>query len=197
GKPFVLHAINSGGTGALAGKDGLSATGFPSGVLGTPVEVIESISPVVVDEKALWPDSGGAGQHRGGLGQVISFHVRTREPWTCSVLCDRTQVPARGLLGGRPGAPGEVWVDGQRPARAKAQHVLRPGARVELRLPGGGGYGDPGAREPDKRRRDVEEGYVTDGDAEAAAAATRRHAPAAEGGLAPTAKLVERDAGGG
>jgi N-methylhydantoinase B len=161
GKPFVLHVINSGGTGALADKDGLGATGFPSGVLGTPVEVIESISPVVVDGKALRPDSGGAGRHRGGLGQIIAFHVRTREPWTCSVLSDRTRLPARGFFGGGPGALGEVWVDGARPADAKAEHVLGPGARVELRLPGGGGYGDPAARAPELVRRDHEAGYVT------------------------------------
>jgi N-methylhydantoinase B len=165
GRPFVLHVINSGGTGALASKDGLSATGFPSGVLGTPVEVIESISPVVVDRKSLRPDSGGRGRHRGGLGQAIAFHVRSAEPWTCSVLCDRTREPARGLFGGEPGAPGEVWVDGARPPRAKAEHVLRPDSRVEIRLPGGGGYGDPAERPRELERRDVEAGYVSSDEA--------------------------------
>ncbi len=187
GKPFVLHVINSGGTGALASKDGLSATGFPSGVLGTPVEVIESISPVVVDVKALRADSGGAGQHRGGLGQVIAFHVRTEKPWTCAVLCDRTRVPPGGLFGGGPGAPGEVWVDGVRPPHAKAEHVLTPGSRVELRLPGGGGYGDPGERAGSLVVRDLEAGYVSAigrapdaSDAVSARSLTERPVPAGE-----------------
>jgi N-methylhydantoinase B len=130
-------------------------------VLGTPVEVIESISPVVVDAKALRPDSGGAGRQRGGLGQVIAFHVRTAEPWTCAVLCDRTQVPAQGLFGGEPGARGEIWIDGAQPPRAKAEHLLGPASRVELRLPGGGGYGDPASRAPEPAARDAAAGYVT------------------------------------
>ncbi len=161
GTPFVLHVVNAGGTGARAFADGLSATGFPSGVLATPVEVIESIAPVVVEARALRPGSGGAGRYRGGLGQLIAFHVRTDEPWTCSVLCDRTRVPAAGLLGGAPGAPGEVWMNGARPANPKAEQVLPADARVELRLPGGGGYGDPAERDPEAERRDVEAGLVT------------------------------------
>lgn len=158
GKPFVLHVINSGGTGARASKDGLSATGYPSGVLSTPIEVIESISPVVFETKALRRGAGGAGKFHGGLGQVIAFRVRTREPWTCSVMGDRTRVPAQGLFGGGPGAPGEVWSDGRRPENPKAEQVLGPDALVELRLPGGGGYGDPAERDPERRRRDEEHG---------------------------------------
>ena len=77
------------------------------------------------------------------------------------MLCDRTRVPARGLFGGRPGEPGEVWIDGVMPPRAKAEHVLPPGAHVELRLPGGGGYGEPAARRAEDVERDLLAGYVT------------------------------------
>ena len=69
GKPFNVMSFHSGGTGARPGKDGLSATAFPSGVRNMPVEVTESMSPLVVWRKEYRPDSGGAGEFRGGLGQ--------------------------------------------------------------------------------------------------------------------------------
>jgi N-methylhydantoinase B len=161
GRPFSHVFFSSGGTGGRATKDGLSATAFPSGVLGTPAEVLENIAPLLVERKELRPDSGGAGTFRGGLGQTIAFRVRTREPFTCSVLCDRTRTPAGGFLGGAPGALGEVLIDGARPANPKQEHLVPPGSLVEVRLPGGGGYGPPGARDPALAARDRREGYVT------------------------------------
>ncbi|MFQ5829101.1 MAG: hydantoinase B/oxoprolinase family protein [Candidatus Methylomirabilia bacterium] len=160
GHPFTYIFFTSGGTGARASKDGLSATAFPSGVLGTPAEVIESLSPLLIEKKELRPDSGGQGSYRGGLGQVIAFRVRTRDPFVCSVLCDRTRIPAQGFFGGCPGAAGELWINGHRPDNPKAEQVLGPEARVEIRLPGGGGFGDPARRELELVRRDLEEGYL-------------------------------------
>src|SRR6185436_9639185 len=106
GEPFSYVFFSSGGTGARAVKDGLSATAFPSGVLGTPVEVTEHLAPLLIERKALRDGSGGAGKFRGGLGQVIAFRGRTDSPFTLSVLCDRTRRPAAGFLGGEPGALG-------------------------------------------------------------------------------------------
>jgi len=160
GAPFTYIFFTSGGTGARSIKDGLSATAFPSGVLGTPVEVIESLSPLLIERKALREGSGGDGRYRGGLGQVIAFRVRTREPYVCSILCDRTRVPAQGFFGGEPGAPGEVLVNGRRPANPKAEQALPPDALVEILLPGGGGYGPPAERDPALRARDRQEGYA-------------------------------------
>jgi N-methylhydantoinase B len=161
GRPFSHIFFSSGGTGARAVKDGLSATAFPSGVLGTPVEVIENLSPLLVERKALRDDSGGAGKYRGGLGQTITFRVRTREPFVCSILCDRTVEPAAGFLGGNPGARGEVLIDGVQPLNPKAEQVVSPDSFVEIRLPGGGGYGPPSARDPELRARDLLERYTT------------------------------------
>ncbi len=159
-KPFTYIFFTSGGTGARGSKDGLSATAFPSGVLGTPAEVIETLSPLIIEKKALREDSGGAGRYRGGLGQVIRFRVKTREPYVCSILCDRTRVPAQGFFGGGPGARGEVLVNGRSPANPKAEQTLGPDDVVEVRLPGGGGYGLPAERDPLLRRRDSLEGYA-------------------------------------
>jgi N-methylhydantoinase B len=160
GDPFSYVFFSSGGTGARAVKDGLSATAFPSGVLGTPVEVTENLSPLIVERKALRDGSGGAGKYRGGLGQTIAFRVRTREPFVCSILCDRTSTPASGFRGGEPGGRGEVLIDGVAPANPKAEQVIPPNALVEVRLPGGGGYGPPSDRDPELSARDLLEGYV-------------------------------------
>jgi N-methylhydantoinase B len=162
GAPFSYIFFSSGGTGARATKDGLSATAFPSGVLGTPVEVIESLSPLVVERKGLRDGSGGGGKYRGGLGQTIAFRVRTSEPFVASILCDRTARPAAGFRGGDPGAPGRVLVDGVAPTNPKAEQLVPPGALVQVDLPGGGGYGPRGERDPELIAHDRLEGYVLD-----------------------------------
>jgi N-methylhydantoinase B len=77
------------------------------------------------------------------------------------VLCDRTRIPAQGVFGGEPGSPGEVLINGRAPENPKAEQVLERGDLVEIRLPGGGGYGPPDARAPEARARDLREGYVT------------------------------------
>ena len=84
------------------------------------------------EKKALRDGSGGDGQWRGGLGQVIAFLVLTREPYVCSVLCDRTQIPPFGFFGGEPGATGQVLINGQPPAKPKAEQTLAPGDVVEV-----------------------------------------------------------------
>ena len=159
-RPFTYVFFTSGGTGARSIKDGLSATAFPSGVLGTPVEVIETLSPLIIEKKALRDGSGGDGQWRGGLGQVIAFRVQTQEPYVCSVLCDRTQIGPFGFFGGEPGATGQVLINGRPPANPKAEQTLGPGDVVEVRLPGGGGYGPPADRDPQLRARDLLDGYA-------------------------------------
>lgn len=161
GKPFTYIFFTSGGTGARATKDGLSNTAFPSGVMGTPAEVIENLSPVVIVKKEIRRDSGGPGKFRGGLGQTIHLKVRTREPFTLSVLCDRTRFPARGFFGGRPGALGRVLINGEPPPHPKAQQVVPPEALVTVELPGGGGYGDPRGRNRDAVQADLADGYVS------------------------------------
>src|SRR5207247_10824228 len=96
-EPFVYTFFGSGGTGARPTKDGLSATAFPSGVLGTPVEVVETLAPLLVERKALRDGSGGDGRFRGGLGRALAFRVPTDDPAPCSVFRDRAPLPAHGV----------------------------------------------------------------------------------------------------
>ena len=74
---FMMMSFNSGGAGARPGQDGLSATAFPSGVRNMPVEINEVVSPLVFWRKEFRPDSGGDGEFRGGLGQVVELGHRS------------------------------------------------------------------------------------------------------------------------
>lgn len=161
GAPFSLTLFQSGGTGARAAKDGLSTTGFPSGVAGVPAEVIETLTPLVQHRRELRADSGGAGRFRGGLGQLTEMGCRGGGPWSVSTLIDRLRFGAGGLEGGGPGAPGEFRLASGRPTQPKTVVPLESSDRVFLNLPGGGGWGDPRERDPDCVLADVVDGYVS------------------------------------
>lgn len=162
-EPFVTVFFASGGTGARPTRDGMSATSFPSGIATTPAEVVEASSPLVIEEKALRPDSGGAGRRRGGLGQRIRISVRSDSPWIVSCLADRIHHPAAGAAGGEPGAPGGFHVsDGRRPD-PKLSTTVPAGGHVVLELPGGGGLGPPGERPPELAAEDIADGKMTQG----------------------------------
>ena len=162
GRRFTYVWFSTGGTGALATKDGLSATAFPSGIAGVPAEVIEALSPVVVKRRELRPDSGGAGEFRGGLGQTLELAVQGNRPFMFSGLYERIGHPAPGLHGGAPGGAGTLATS--RPEielRAKARVPMLAGTEITLGLPGGGGYGPPWRRDPARVLADVRHGYVS------------------------------------
>ena len=161
GGEFAYIFFSAGGMGAAQERDGLSATAFPSGIMGVPVEAIETAAPLLMHRRELRPDSGGAGRFRGGLGQVMELEIITGLPANHSCMYDRTGNPAQGLLGGAAGAAGALRLsDGGRP-HPKSHYVLQPGQRVILELPGGGGYGPALRREPERVLRDVQGGYVS------------------------------------
>lgn len=161
GDPFTFTLFQCGGTGARPTKDGLSNTGFPSGVAGVPVEVTENLTSLVVERKEVRPDSGGPGRYRGGLGQFFSVGCRTDRAWSLSGMYDRIRFAPQGLMGGQPGQKGEfVLSTGERP-NPKQLITLRPDQQYHACLPGGGGFFDPFTRDPEAVLRDVVEGYVT------------------------------------
>ncbi len=161
GREFAYVFFSAGGMGAAHDRDGLSATAFPSGIMGVPVEAIETAAPLLMHRRELRVDSGGAGRYRGGLGQVMELEIITGSPANHSCMYDRTGNPAQGLLGGRPGAAGEVQLSNGTQPHPKSHYVLRPGQRVLLKLPGGGGYGAPFEREPQRVLADIRQGYIT------------------------------------
>ena len=160
-EPFVVNPFHTGGTGARPGKDGLSATSFPSGVRSTPIEITETVSPLIFWRKEYIPDSGGAGEYRGGLGQVMEISHAEGAPFAVSKMFERVRNAARGREGGGEGSRGRVYVPGAGEMRVKGREVVPPGHRIVLETPGGGGLGDPRRRDPQKVEEDVVDGFVT------------------------------------
>lgn len=154
---YEVLIFNSGGTGARPGQDGLSATGFPSGVRAMPIEVVENMGPIVIWRKELRPGSGGAGKWRGGLGQIVEFGTVDESPYMLFAMFDRTRHPARGRSGGEDGQTGLVRVKNGRDLSGKGVQLIQAGERLELLIPGGGGYGplkERSAESDSKDRRD-------------------------------------------
>jgi len=159
GSPFNVHILPNGGKGATARGDGLPTIAFPYNGTVTPTEIIENQAPVLVRYKRLVRDSGGAGRHRGGLGQEFEFEIAGKHSLVASVRPDKIKFPAPGVLGGVHGMPGRFTLNGRE--AAVQPHTVGPGERVYLRLPGGGGYGDPKTRPVEEVARDVLDGYVS------------------------------------
>ncbi|WP_426441301.1 hydantoinase B/oxoprolinase family protein [Bradyrhizobium genosp. P] len=152
--------FNSGGMGARPSSDGLSATAFPSGVHTMPIEATEHTGPIIVWRKELRPNSGGDGQFRGGLGQLIEIAAIDGHEFDFSAMFDRVNHPAKGRNGGEHGAAGAVMLDDGTKMRPKGWQHVPAGRRLILELPGGGGYGDPAKRDPRTSARDRSKGYV-------------------------------------
>jgi N-methylhydantoinase B len=159
--PFAVTLFHNGGTGARPTKDGLNATAFPSGVRNTPVEINEAIAPIVVWRKEYRTDSGGAGATRGGVGQVMEVSNAEGAPFAMSSMFDRVHHPARGRNGGSNGLNGRVRLASGADLKPKGRQAIPAGDRLIMEMPGGGGYGDPKTRSPEKVALDVRDGLVT------------------------------------
>ncbi len=159
--PFNIMSFHAGGTGARPGKDGLSATAFPSGVRNVPIEVNEAISPVVVWKKEYRQDSGGAGEFRGGLGQVMEVGTLDKAPFAISAYYDRIDHPPRGREGGHAGAAGVVTLSSGKKLRGKGQQTVAQRERVIIEMPGGGGLGNPRRRAIAAVADDVRQGFIS------------------------------------
>jgi N-methylhydantoinase B len=157
---FAVELTHNGGTGARPGKDGLSATAFPSGVYGSQVEVTESTSPLLVRRRELRPDSGGVGKHRGGLGQIIEVESRENMPFDFFGTVDRVKYPARGCFGGHDGACGHLALKSGQLINGKGKQQIPAGETLVFQTPGGAGYGDPRKRSPHLVMRDYAAGLI-------------------------------------
>jgi N-methylhydantoinase B len=158
---FEIITFNSGGTGARPTLDGLDATAFPSGVRTMPVEATENVSPLVFWRKELREGSGGAGRTRGGMGQVMEVGTKGELEYAVNATFDRIANAPKGRDGGHDGAAGAVRLKSGKVLRPKGFQVIPDGDRLILEMPGGGGMGDPRARDPALVARDVRDGLVS------------------------------------
>ena len=153
--------FSTGGTGARPTADGISAAAFPSGISGVPAEVIESLAPIVINRREYRQDSGGAGTFRGGLGQTLEVAVRSGQPYWFSPLFDRVQFAAQGSEGGGAGAFARIDTSTGESITRKGMRQFDADTVLTLSLPGGGGFGDPFARDPAAVAEDVRNGMVS------------------------------------
>ncbi|HWM80694.1 MAG TPA: hydantoinase B/oxoprolinase family protein [Pseudolabrys sp.] len=194
GRRWVMFCFFGGGLGGNPQGDGLNHGNNPiSTATIPPVEILESLYPVMFTQWALRPDSGGPGRHRGGLGAIYEVEALAESGAEVFVLGERGKYPPFGVNGGGPAALNRFVYEtdaGERtpPLVSKATDIrIRPGQKVRLETPGGGGFGDPGSRDPQQVARDVRFGYVS----RAAAARDYKVALAADGSVdaAATAAL--------
>jgi N-methylhydantoinase B len=163
---FVVQSIEGGGWGGRPFEDGVSGTVSvcQGDVRNGSIEGIELKCPVVVESRELRCDSGGHGKFRGGLGIDMRVRNLVEGRWNFE-MPRRGKCPPWGLWGGTPGEPGGYLLKrpGEREFKIMAgSHIPVPvGAEAIVRTGGGGGWGDPLARDPARVAEDVAEGLVS------------------------------------
>jgi N-methylhydantoinase B len=166
GKNTVFQSIEGGGWGARPYEDGESAavSVCQGDVRNAPIETIELKAPLMVEERALREGSGGAGKFRGGLGQRTTVRNLETGRWTSSNQGRRT-MPPWGLWDGNPGTASrnslrEVGANDFKQMDLR-RHEVGAGGAIRLESAGGGGWGDPLDRDPEKVLLDVREEFIT------------------------------------
>jgi N-methylhydantoinase B len=139
---WTYYETIGGGQGACPDADGPSAEHVAmSNTLNTPIESLETEFPVLVRELSVREGTGGAGRHPGGDG--IARELEVLEPMRYTLIGERRRHAPRGRDGGAPGSVGRDLINGD-PVPAKGEGDLRPGDRLRIETPGGGGFGsDP------------------------------------------------------
>ncbi len=158
---FDVITFNTGGTGGRPTLDGMSTTAFPSGVRTPPVEAIEADYPLIIWRKEFRDGSCGAGEYRGGLGQVLEYGCRDGAPFSVAAMFDRTWEAPKGRHGGCDGAIGVVRLDSGERLRSKGRQTIPYNRRLVLEIPGGGGFGEPDRRDPALVQQDVLDGLIS------------------------------------
>jgi N-methylhydantoinase B len=160
GRRFVDIIFLNGGLGARPTKNGVHTLGFPAPLGGTLVELFENEKPMFVERRELAADTAGPGTYRGGCGLQFVLRSEAPGPITVGLRADRLEHAAQGVFGGGSAAAGVVQLNGH-PQHPKRTIILRGGDVLAFRTPGGGGYGDPRARDPEAVRADVDAGLVS------------------------------------
>jgi N-methylhydantoinase B len=165
-KRFVFSECIMGTWGATSKHDGQE--GVPhmaSNQANVPVEMIESDYPIRIERYGFAPDTGGAGKYRGGLGVVREYRILADDIYF-GVRSDKSFHPPHGLFGGQTGAPAVNLIRSDAGDRVLPPMPMKPitlstGDVYRHVMAGGGGFGDPFEREPERVRTDVLDGKVT------------------------------------
>jgi N-methylhydantoinase B len=165
---WIMFCFFGGGLGGNPEGDGLNHSNNPiSTATIPPVEILESLYPVMFTQWALRPDSAGPGKHRGGLGAIYEIEALADGGADVFLIGERGKYPPFGVNGGGAAALNRFIYGTDRgeatpPLVSKITDVkIRQGQKVRLETPGGGGFGDPRARDPDRVVRDVRLGYIS------------------------------------
>jgi N-methylhydantoinase B len=168
GRRWVMFCFFGGGLGGNPESDGLNHGNNPiSTATIPPLEILESLYPVMFTQWALRPDSGGAGMHRGGLGAIYEIEALADGGAEVFLLGERGKYPPFGVNGGGPAMLNRFVYETDSgeatpPLISKVTDVkIRRGQKVRLETPGGGGFGDPATRDPERVARDVRFGYIS------------------------------------
>jgi N-methylhydantoinase B len=165
GRPWHSVIIRGGGMGASFVNDGNYVFIFPANGANTPIEIFESDTPLIIENRELLTNSGGPGRMKGGLGQREVFRVPDDKyapipPVNLGIQAGRHIHPPEGLFAGKPGTKAQFLVNGVS-GNPFGLTQLKPGDVVIIDAAGGGGYGNPLEREPEMVESDVIEGYVS------------------------------------
>ena len=165
---WIMFCFFGGGLGGTPESDGLNHSNNPiSTATIPPVEVLESLYPVMFTQWALRPDSGGPGRNRGGLGAIYEIEALAKDGADVFLIGERGKFPPFGVNGGGNAALNRFVYEtnggeAAPPLVSKITDLhIREGQKVRLETPGGGGFGNPAMREPDRVLRDVRFGYVS------------------------------------
>ncbi|BBO91828.1 hydantoinase B/oxoprolinase family protein [Desulfosarcina ovata] len=165
GQPFHSVIIRGGGMGASEDADGPHVYIFPANGANTPVEIFESDTPIIVEQRSVIADSGGPGKQRGGLGKVEVFRIpddayAPSGPVNLGIQAGRFRYPPHGLADGQYGQLAQFSVNGN-PGNPYGLTQLVPGDVITMDAAGGGGYGPPLERDIELVANDVLDGYVS------------------------------------
>src|SRR3954452_8114649 len=169
-KPFIWHFFQARpGGGASSAGDGWPGGGewqAAGGIKFGSLEVTEVRFPLFFKTHEFRPDSGGAGQYRGGPGGIVEMVVETTEPAVGNTAGDGVRHGACGILGGEDGLPHRymLYADDRPPRALRTKEVglvIHPNDVLILESGGGGGWGDPAERDPASVASDIESGFIT------------------------------------
>ena len=163
GKPFIYMDNSHGGTGGRQGKDGVDCISWPYNGGNHSIEVLETIAPVEVARYQVHENSEGPGRWRGGLGLIKDYKMLT-QPIEVHNVGDRFKFPPFGWSGGKAAVPQAYYLvrgGAETLMKSKAPYELQTGDILSVRMPGGGGLGDPLLRAPSLVLNDVIDGYVS------------------------------------